>query len=347
MAIEAYRVDLPDVVAVPLYETYSYGEDLSVSLSSFEDQEIDFLFSEPVGFIGRMSRSRHWCFTLNNYTDGDLDRLAALEGRVDYLIFGKEVGLNGTPHLQGFVSFPTRIRLTAVIQHIGQAHCTVARHVKQAIEYCRKDGEVTEFGVQPTVTQGRRNELEDFKNAVTGGELDMRVLRDQFSEVCAKYPRFVQDFVADNTPKPAVDAHPLRPWQQTLYDDLRRAPGDREVIFIVDVLGNSGKSWFCHYYSALHENCQVILPGKKADMTYVLDAGIRVLFVDAPRSKQGEFIQYDFLEDVKNGYVFSPKYESRIKYLGKVHVVVMMNEMPDQSKLSSDRFDIRVVNRNS
>lgn len=122
---------------------------------------------------------------------------------------------------------------------------------------------------------------------------------------------------------------------------------DRKVIFIVDVTGNTGKSWFCHYYGSLHDNAQVILPGKKADMTYVLDCRIRVLFIDAPRSKQGEYLQYDFIEDVKNGYVFSPKYESRIKHLGKVHVVVMMNEMPDESKLSRDRYDIRVVNNNN
>lgn len=64
------------------------------------------------------------------------------------------------------------------------------------------------------------------------------------------------------------------------------------------------------------------------------------MFVDAPRSKQGEFIQYDFLEDVKNGYVFSTKYESRVKTLDNVHVVVNMNETPDMSKLSADRYHI-------
>jgi hypothetical protein len=43
-----------------------------------------------------------------------------------------------------------------------------------------------------------------------------------------------------------------------------------------------------------------------------------------------QFLQYDFLEDVKNGFVFSHKDESQVKHLGKVHVVVMMNEMPDR-----------------
>ncbi len=51
-------------------------------------------------------------------------------------------------------------------------------------------------------------------------------------------------------------------------------------------------------------------------------------------------MNYDFLESVKDGMVFSTKYESVVKTLGKVHVVVLMNEMPDMSKLSDDRYQI-------
>lgn len=75
-------------------------------------------------------------------------------------------------------------------------------------------------------------------------------------------------------------------------------------------------------------------------MAYALDLSTTVLFVDAPRSKQGEYIQYDFLEEAKNGYVFSPKYESRMKILPKMHVCVFMNERPDMHKLSQDRYHI-------
>jgi hypothetical protein len=114
----------------------------------------------------------------------------------------------------------------------------------------------------------------------------------------------------------------------------------RTVQFIVDVTGNNGKTWFAHWYASRNANCQNQSPGKHTDMAYILRTDIRVLILDAPRSKQGEFIQYDFLDDIKNGYVFSPKYESAIKTLQKVHVVVLMNKPPDLTKLSADRFDI-------
>lgn len=121
---------------------------------------------------------------------------------------------------------------------------------------------------------------------------------------------------------------------------MKHAPNKREIIFVVDVTGNIGKSWFAHYYCDIHSDSQIIIPGKKADMAYTIETGKRVFFLDCPRSKQGDYIQYDFLEELKNGYVFSGKYESRLKKFRTPHVVVMMNELPDMMKLSEDRYTI-------
>lgn len=110
---------------------------------------------------------------------------------------------------------------------------------------------------------------------------------------------------------------------------------------MVDSTGGTGKSWFCDYYAKTHrEETQILTPGKYADMALALDPAIKVLFLDCPRSKQGDFIQYDFLENVKNGRIFSGKYESGMKYLNPLHVVVMMNEYPDMEKLSEDRYNV-------
>lgn len=293
---------------------------------------------------GNESRAKNWCFTLNNYTAEDEERLRILgnSDAVTYLIFGREVGESGTPHLQGFVAFACRLRFTQALQHIGQAHLTVTRLVKQSIVYCRKDDDVEEFGDEPK-GPGNRADIDLFKESVKEGCLDLKLLREVHSELFSKCPRFCIDYVHDNQPKRETTAHPLRSWQQKLYGELILPAEDRKIVFIVDTIGAAGKSWFAHYYCNLHDNGMVLLPGKKADMTYALRCDIKVLFVDAPRSKQGEFIQYDFLEDVKNGFVFSSKYESRCKTLDKCHVVVNMNEMPEMTKLSADRYDIRQV----
>lgn len=289
-----------------------------------------------------MSRARSWCFTLNNYTQADVDRLLNLGNAVGYLLFGREVSgpPNNTPHLQGFVQFDERKRMNQVIAIIGQCHLTVCRNVNASIEYCKKDGNFESIGVPPATGQGTRNDMEAFKDAVKGGVLSLNEIRESHSDVYARHPRFVHEYMQQHAPVTPMEMHPLRQWQQELNVKLNGAANSRTIIFVVDPIGNSGKSWFAHYYASLHPDVQVMLPSKKADMTYALDSTLRVLFIDAPRSKQGEFIQYDFLEDCKNGYVFSPKYESRHKRLQKCHVVVLMNENPDMAKLSLDRYDI-------
>jgi len=296
-----------------------------------------------------MPGAKHWCFTLNNYTVVDVERLRGLEANqsVSYCVFGREIGDSGTPHLQGFVSFLTRKTRAAAVALLGQAHFTVARQVAQSIEYCKKDGDFEEVGQPPSTSQGQRSDLDAFKEDVVQGNLDLKSLRSLHSDVYARFPRFCIEFVLDHQPKPDLPAHPLRPWQQQLFDDLLLPPDPRKVVFLVDIQGNSGKTWFSHYFCNQDVRpAQVLLPGKKADMSYALDSTTTVLFVDAPRSKQGEYLQYDFLEEVKNGYVFSSKYESRLKRLNPCHVVVSMNEEPDLTKLSFDRYDIRRLTDN-
>jgi len=153
------------------------------------------------------------------------------------------------------------------------------------------------------------------------------------------------EYVADHRKAPKLAMHPLRDWQAELNTYLNGEINEREIVFIVDRTGNKGKSWFFRYYEQNHEeNCQIILPGKKADMAHVLQEGKRSYLFDCPRSKQGEFIQYDFLEEIKNGNVFSGKYESKNKRFDIPHVAVAMNEDPDMDKLSRDRY--KIINLN-
>jgi Putative viral replication protein len=289
-----------------------------------------------------MSRGKNWCFTLNNYSEEDVDNLQNLVGTHEcvYIIFGKEIGESGTPHLQGFVSFSKRTYLTEVKKRVSErAHLELSRMVPESIEYCKKDGDIFEDGSIP-IGQGKRSDIDDFKIDVKSGLLNHKFIREKHSIVYAKYKSFVMEYVIDNTPSPVIPSYQLHDWQKDLLEKLEHDPDDRTIIFIVDTSGNNGKTWFAHWYSSTHSDCQVMCPGKRADMAYILRTDIRVLILDAPRSKQGEFIQYDFLEDVKNGYCFSSKYESSIKHFKSPHLVVLMNEPPDLTKLSSDRFDI-------
>lgn len=296
------------------------------------------------------AKSKYWTFTLNHPSPEEIDtvdRFVDTLNSCDYCIYGKEIGENGTPHLQGQLCFTERVRFGQVRGWIGSRfHIEQTRELQKSIQYCKKDGDWYEFGSVPG-PQGERTDLDEFKSAVKSGVLSLKQIREDHSACYARYTRFCVEYIADHYPKKDIVYHPLRVWQADLNSILNLPPDDRSIYFIVDPIGNSGKTWFAHYYAGTHKDdqVQVIQPAKKADMAFVLRVDIRVLFIDAPRSKQGEFIQYDFLEDVKNGYVFSTKYESRVKNMDKVHVVVLMNELPDMSKLSADRYQIIMVDQ--
>jgi hypothetical protein len=142
-----------------------------------------------------------------------------------------------------------------------------------------------------------------------------------------------------------MDVFPLTNWQQKLNQTLLHQPDSRTIHFVVDLTGNAGKTLFALYYCSLHDNAQNLLPGKKADMAFALRNDLRVLFINAPRYKLGEQMQYGFLEEVKNGYVSSSKYKSCIKRYNKMHVIVDMNEYPDMTKLSLDRYNVITVQK--
>lgn len=291
-----------------------------------------------------MSRAKNWCFTWNNYNEDVVQFLQGLGPPFVYLIAGREVGESGTPHLQGFFKLSERKTLLSVKQLLnGDPHLEPTRNVAASIQYCKKEGDFFEVGSASAGSQGPgdRTDLEAFKEDVKQGNVNHRDLRELHSEVYAKYPRFVHLYVMDNAPKKHLPDHDLRDWQNELADRLGEEPDDRTIEFIVDYQGNSGKSWFAHHFAQTYpDSVQVLPPGKLADMAFALEPTTTTLFIDAPRSKQGDYIQYEFLESVKNGYVFSTKYESYCKQLGKCHVVVMMNEDPDMTKLSEDRYKI-------
>jgi hypothetical protein len=293
-----------------------------------------------------MSRAKNWCFTINNHSGDDERRLNNGHDDMQYVIYGREIGDNGTPHLQGFVMFNRRLRMSQVKEYVGQrSHVEVARRVAESIAYCKKDGDFEEIGTMPGASQGQRSDLEAFKIAVQEGMTSLSEIRENHSAVYARYGAFVREYVNAHRPVISPDVHPLRPWQASLNTDLGRDADSRTVTFIVDLSGNGGKTWFAHYYVFLHpRDSQVLLPGRKQDMIFAFDEEkARVVFIDCPRS-QNEFLQYGFMEELKNGYLWSPKYHSTIKRLSKPpHVVVMLNEHPDMTKLSADRYNVITI----
>lgn len=96
--------------------------------------------------INSNSKSRRWCFTINNPEENTNNQLQQLD--VKYLVYQHETSNTGTPHIQGYVEFNHRYRLSRVKSFTGQntAHWEIARGSSaQNKRYCSKEGGTDRF----------------------------------------------------------------------------------------------------------------------------------------------------------------------------------------------------------
>lgn len=108
-----------------------------------------------------MPNQRAWCFTAFEFPNFETKSIN--NHGLRYVIFGTEIcPSTGTMHYQGYCEFSEKVSMATIKQvfndntlHLAPRYGTQA----QAIEYCRKDGDVLEWG-EPQYS-GKRNDLKD------------------------------------------------------------------------------------------------------------------------------------------------------------------------------------------
>jgi len=152
-------------------------------------------------------------------------------------------------------------------------------------------------------------------------------------------------------PIPIIDTLKLEnfySWQKQIYDKCKTIPDHRTISWICDYEGNGGKTTFCKYM-VVHHN-YLILEGKSTDMfhgiaSYYKTNGYfpKVIFIDVPRESLN-YINYAAIEKIKNGLLFSGKYEGKQLVFNCPHIFIFANELPKLSAFSIDRWDIGIMN---
>lgn len=92
----------------------------------------------------RAERSRKYAFTYNNYsTDTETQLISKLNSLNGKFIIAREVGAEGTPHLQGYVEFKNPINFDTLKQINEKIHWEKCKGTtQQNVDYCSKDGVV-------------------------------------------------------------------------------------------------------------------------------------------------------------------------------------------------------------
>ena len=126
----------------------------------------------------------------------------------------------------------------------------------------------------------------------------------------------------------------LKRWQKSVIN-LMKQQDDRQVIWIKDDAGNTGKSFLATYLLRTGD-AFVVEGGSTRDLSYAYQEQPYVIF-DFCRS-QKEFVNYHIIEAFKNGRMFSSKYQSSLRIFKPAKVVCFANFLPEWCKLSRDRW---------
>lgn len=156
-------------------------------------------------------QARNWLFVINNPTDEDTSNLMEEETEVHYAVWQLERGECGTPHLQGYLAFKLRKRLSQLKKNHPRAHFKIARGTPQQNQkYCTKDdGRISvgaEFGdIDEVPRKGERSDLAELQTAFDSELLPHEYATDYF-EFFLRYPRALENYhLAQIRPRVSTD----------------------------------------------------------------------------------------------------------------------------------------------
>ena len=192
-------------------------------------------------------------------------------------------------------------------------------------------------------------DAEDYECKLQLGEIVYKHAKDVGipEESLAKEYKEAKDLYVKNKQNIDVDNVILRPWQEGLLKYIK--PSDREVIWVIGRKGNEGKTWFQEFLASKFGWSRVIcgmdIRMKKSSICHIL--GKRSLMTtdiflfDVGKARTEEDMNYELLEQIKNGRTLAAKFDSKeLKFHTPNVVVVFSNERPEEDQLSTDRWKI-------
>lgn len=284
-----------------------------------------------------------------------LDKLIALFKTYDikYVIVVKETHLDGDWHLHAMVCVSKQPKvINTKIDYIFGKHVNIqkVKLEKNAVRYLFKENLPVfyppNFNLQDYQSKKGPGVFERVAKRLRD-EDDYDILEEdpgfllQNGAKVASYNKIVSEHKNKKAkiPKRPVKVEILKTWQQQAVKVLLQQ-NERQILWVVDETGNSGKSWLCDYLDSNY--CAFVWgTGKKSDIAFAYSFQPIVAF-NFVRSNEDN-VSYDIIEQMKDGRIQSTKYESVVKKRKDVKVICFSNFQPDRKKLSQDRWVIMEI----
>ena len=218
-------------------------------------------------------------------------------------VFQKEVGAAGTPHFQCNFRLVKKMRLNQVLELFS-----------------------------PLVSDVRAIQLKPSDK--------------KFCDYCCKEDTRVEGPWWSKTMLPPVkvrdplEGKELYPWQRSVVDLIASPVNERTINWYWEPIGNRGKSALMKHI-AMTTDAMVLGTCEERDIyKAIVDRPVKptCVLVDIPRSGVLGVPLMRGLENVKNGLIFSSKYEPIQAVFNPPHVIVFANHPPPPDCWSADRY---------
>lgn len=250
------------------------------------------------------SGCKYWIFRWSNYPDNWKDDKIVPDfmqgGCIGYIIGEEICPTTGTPHLQGYAEFKTKIRWTSF------------KNLPKGIEWQPRGKFAT-----------RQNNL----------------------DYCSKEGKFISWGTCQIVPKYTINIE-LRMWQQQIVRKIDREPDDRTIEWYWEPNGCAGKTTFQKWIYLNYEGV-VVLSGKATDMKNGIIAYEeknkklpKIVLINIPRCQDTDHVSWQGIEEIKDMFFYSGKYEGGMVCGPNPHVIIFSNESPPEHKMSGDRWNI-------
>ena len=150
-------------------------------------------------------------------------------------------------------------------------------------------------------------------------------------------------------PKYVVKIDNFYEWEIEIVELLKGEPDGRSIYWYWEPDGCAGKTTFQKYIYTNFDRV-VVLSGKCADMknaivTYEKENKYlpKIIMINIPRALGTDMISYRGLEEIKDMFFYSGKYEGGMVCGASPFVIVFANGEPIIDKMSKDRFKIKRI----
>lgn len=253
--------------------------------------------------VKRCGASKRWCFTLNNYTEDEVEMLKNINPDIYVKLgFQSEVGAEGTKHLQGFIEFVNRKRPLECLRWTKRFHWEKMKGtIAENVQYITK----TSGGGW----DGNIRFIRGFDAPYKGPQIVLRDWQKRIDDILKK-----------------------KPDDRSIYWVWSEAGNVGKTTFA---------KWIFHNHNDVVVTGGKAEDMKHGILQY-LEKNSRlpkIVLVDIPRVNQGHF-SIAGIESIKNMFFYCGKYEGGMISGDPPHVVCFANIEPEYHLMSRDRWYI-------